>query len=109
MNPTQSEKMYNFYPPPYLNYNTMTHPPTFTQYEYTSPKEPNNQAIDAYVKLQKDRLELGRERYNSSRKFERDYDIYAASPVYNSNMNSLRTNYMPYKQYVVVPQGPYSC
>ena len=100
--------MNNFYPPPYLNYDTMTHPSTFTQYEYTRPQEPNKQSIQAYVQLQNDRLKLGKERYDGSRKFERDYDILAVSPVYNSNMHPLKTNYMAYNMFVNVPSGPYS-
>ena len=69
---------------------------------------PSTQAIDAYAKLQQARFDLGKQRFWESRKYQRDYDINAVSPVFYSNMAPPKTNYIRYEPSLYIPKTPYS-
>lgn len=73
----------------YISFNTLTRPPTFSQYNWRQIPSP----IDTeFIKNKDKQYELGVKRFQS-----RDQNIrtnWIDYPVFNSNMNPLHTNYM---------------
>jgi hypothetical protein len=88
------------YPPATQGYDTLTLPSAIIPYCFP-PNCPTASSSSGlyepwYTRQQQEQYNIGLERYIQSRQPQRDYDTSVVSPVFNSNMSPLATNYMRY-------------
>lgn len=88
------------YPVARQGYDTLTLPSAIIPYCFppncpTAPFPYGNYA-DLYTRSQQEKKDLGLQRYLQSRQPQFDYNTRQYSPVFNSSMGPLATNYMNY-------------
>ena len=88
------------YPPTTQGYDTLTLPSAFIPYCFSpncpTTSFPYSLYDSGYANMQRDQYGIGFQRYVMSRQPQYDYASWAASPVFNSNMDPLRSNFMKY-------------